>query len=444
MNHFIFKDTQEPANAIVQKVKSLSPADFPIALDQLMSTQCLSQAKSIVLLLQKNVELNKLIAIKTLQTKMRDIARSYLDEYIPQILSLLTDISGFYNFFSSYYQDIYELIHSLNETSDENEKNGSITDISEAIHDLHSFTIKKQDKANALVTDLEQYRDDPQKLEDTLNNTQKTAEQLYVGESTEIKALEASLHELSKEINVINAQIASGALHSVKNILKISTSLVTEYSPEKPLTKSDQSKSEKLESKVKITEGVKEEVTAEPIPVINGNIQAFSDNKPIPSLHQEKLKTTLTRYRESIENLKKYSIESSVYFALIQEWKNFVKSICLIEGCIKYLAIAWKGLAENFEAFKQKLISQTGMDNNDIDYMKQQWSLTHDDLTALYQKSIYFQNSTYLEVINSIETYDRTAVGIPRVKNGRFMQKIIAENSKDKLQHENSSTETIK
>ncbi|TLY47748.1 MAG: hypothetical protein E6K54_05005 [Gammaproteobacteria bacterium] len=128
MNHFIFKDTQESINTIVRKVKSLCPADFSIALDHFMTMQCLSQAKAIALLLQKNIDY-KLKEIKMLQTRMRGIARSYLDEYIPKILSLLTDINSFYNFFLSFYRDIYELIHSLNEISDENEKNGSIDNL---------------------------------------------------------------------------------------------------------------------------------------------------------------------------------------------------------------------------------------------------------------------------------------------------------------------------
>ena len=269
---------------------------------------------------------------------MRGIARSYLDEYIPKILSLLTDINSFYNFFSSFYRDIYELIHSLNEISDENEKNGSVADIAEAIQDLHHFIIKKQDKANTLAVNLQKYHDESEKLEATLNNTQKIAEKLYIGDPIEIKILEVSLHELSNEINVINVQIASGALQSVKNILKISTTLVTEFISE--TATSDQSKSEMLKNKTSAK--IKEEVTIESIPIISGNIQAFYYNKPIPSLHQEKLQTTLRRYCECIENLKKYSIEASVYIALTQEWENFVKSMGLIETCIKYLARAWK------------------------------------------------------------------------------------------------------
>lgn len=429
MNNFSFTNIQESPKPIVQKVKSLSPADFPIALNQLMVSQSLSQAKAITLLLQKNIELNKLPDIKALQTKMRTIARSYLDEYIPKILSLLTDISGFYNFFTSYYRDIYELFSSLNESHDENEKSGTRADIAEAIQDLNQFLIEKQNKANTLVVDLQQYQNEPQKLEDSLNMTQKIAEQLYVGEQAEIKALETLLHELSTDINDLNTQIASGALHSVKNILKISTSLITEYVPEKnPQTSLDPSKSEVSKSKAV------GEIQAEPIPVITGNIQAFFDNKSIPSLHQEKLQTILVRYRECIESLKKYSIETTVYTSLVQEWMNFVQSICLIEACVKYIAIAWKGLIENFETLKQKLISPTALDSNDIEYMKQQWSLTRDDLTVLYEKSIYYQNSTYLEVINTIENYDRDRVGIPRIKSGHFMQKIIVENSKDKSQ----------
>lgn len=423
MNNFSFKDFQESSKPIVQKAKSLSPADFPIALNQLMATQSLSQAKAIALLLQKNIELNKLSDIKMLQIKMRDLARHFLDEFIPKILFLFTEISGFYNFFDSYYLDIRELLSSFHETCDESEKTGLMADVAEAIQDLSQFIREKQNKSNELSIDLKKYKAKQQKINDTLKNTQRMADQLYIGKQTEIKALQSSLNELNLAINENHVQIASGALHSVKNILKVSTSFITEYTPDKkPQTKPELSNPQTTTI----------EMNVEPIPVISGNIQAFSDNKPLASLYQEKLQITLVSYREYIEKLKKYSIEASINTALTQEWINFVKNIYLVEGCVKYLTLAWQGLANNFDALRQKLISQTAMDNNDIEYIKQQWSLTHDDLATLYEKAIYFQHSAYLEVISTIENYDRSQLDIPRVKNGRFMQKIIAENSKVK------------
>jgi hypothetical protein len=429
MNYFSFEDTQASAS-IVQKVKSLSPADFPMSLGQLMASQSLSQVKAITLLLQKDIELDKLVDIKTQQIKMRDIARRYLDAFIPKILSLFTDVSGFYNSFASYYLDIHELLNLLTEAGDESEKIGSLADIAEAIQDLIQLIREKQNKANGLIVDMQNYQAEQQKLDDSLKNTQKIAEQLYIGEQTEIKALQTKLHEHSKEINDNNAQIASGALHRVKNILKISTALITEYTPDKKsatqATQSDPSKSE-----IKKKEIIKE-VKVEPIPVITSNLQVFVDNKPVPSLYQEKLQTTLILYRECIEKLKKYSIEASIYTALIQEWISFAKNICLVEASIKYLAIAWQGLSENFDALKQKLLSATALDSHEIEYIQQQWSLTRDELAALYKTALYFQTSSYLEVISTVEAYDRNQLGIPKVKNARFMQKIIAKNSKEK------------
>ena len=102
MNNFIFENNQPSAQPITQTIKSLAPADFPIALNQVMTGQSLGQAKAITLLLQKNINLEKLLDIKILQAQMRDIARSYLDEYIPQILALFTEITGLYNLFDSY------------------------------------------------------------------------------------------------------------------------------------------------------------------------------------------------------------------------------------------------------------------------------------------------------------------------------------------------------
>lgn len=417
MNNFILESNPQPAKPI----KSFAPADFPIALNQLMSGLSLGQVKAITLLLQKDIELKKLVDIKNLQTQMRDIARRYLDDYIPQILSLFTEITGFYNFFDNYYLDIHEFLNTFNE-ADEGERTGLASDVTEAIEELTNVMTEKKDKSSALATDLQKFLDDQSRFTDALKNTQKMAEELYVGKQTEIAPLQTLLASLEKEINESNAQIASGALHSTKNILKISTSLITEYIPDKkPQPKSDLPKAE--------TKLIKES-QARLIPIIINNIQVFSDNKPVPSLYQEKLENTLIRYRECIEKLKKYSIETAVYIALTQQWHAFNKNMCLLEGSVKYLAVAWQGLTDNFLLLKQKFV--TPVDASDIEYIKQQWSLTHDDLSALYEKASHFQNSTHLEVITSVGSYDRSLLGIPRVKNGRFMQKIIVAHSKDK------------
>jgi hypothetical protein len=115
---------------------------------------------------------------------------------------------------------------------------------------------------------------------------------------------------------------------------------------------------------------------------------------------------------------------------LTQQWDSFTKNMSLLEGSVKYLAVAWQGLTDNFSLLKQKVVSE--LDINDIEYIKQQWALTRDDLRTLYEKASDFQNSAHLEVVSSKDSYDRNLLGIPRVKNGRFMQKIIVENSKDK------------
>lgn len=419
MNPFIFENNPPSAKSISKKIKSLVPVYFLISLNQIMTGQSLSQAKAIPLLLQKNVELEKLVDINILQTQMRDMARRYLDDYLPQIMAIFTDIASFYNFFVSYYLDILTLINSLSD-ADENEKKDSMADVAEAIQDLTNFLMTKKDKSNELITELQKYRDDQGSLNDALKNTQKNAGQLYIGEETELKALQILIKTLAKEINENNTQIASGALHSVKNVLKIATSLITEYTPDK-----------KSPIKPDLPKSKTKEIKTEPTPIISGNIQVFSDTKPVPSLYQEKLQTTLTLYREAIEKLKKYNIEASVYTALIQEWDNFSNNISLLEACVKYLAVAWQGLIENFVTLKQKLSLGMELDTDDIEYMKQQWSLTRDDLNVLYTKAIHFQTAGHLEVITTVNNYDRNQLGIPRVKNGRFMQKIIVENSKD-------------
>lgn len=427
MNNFIFENNQPSAKAITQTIKSLAPADFPIALNQLMTGQSLGQAKAVTLLLQKNIELEKLLEIKLLQTQMRDFARRYLDDYIPRILFQFAETNGFYNLFDSYYRDVNDFLTTLQE-ADEGEKTGSMVDLADAIGELIQNILEKTAKSNILVNDLQKYLDDQLKFTDTLKNTQKKAEELYIGKQTEITAQQTLLTTLTKELNESNAQIASGSLHSSKNILKISTSLLAEYIPEKkPQPKPDLSKPET--KPIKETKETKETKVI-PIPIIISNIQAFSDNKPVPSLYQENLQNTLIRYRECIEKLKKYSIESAVYIALIQQWESFTKNMSLLKDSVRYLNVAWQGLTNNFSLLKQRFV--TGIDISDVEYIKQQWSLTHSDLAALHERASNFQNSAHLEVVSSIDTYDRNLLGIPRMKNGRLMQKIIVENSKDK------------
>ncbi len=420
MNASIFENHQLLTKFITQKIKSLVPADFPIALNQIMTGQSLTQAKAITLLLQKNIELEKLVDIKTLQTQMRDMARRFLDDYLPKIMATFTDIVGFCHFFDSYYLDIFTLLTTCID-ADENEKTGTVADIAEAIQDLSSFIMTKKNKSNELLTELQKYNGDQHALNNALTNTQKIAEQLYIGEETEIKALQILIKDLAKEINEHNTQIANGALPSAKNTLKIATSLITEYLPDKKSQTKDMSKPD-LAPETK-------EIKMDPTPILSGNIQIFSDNKPVPSLYQEKLQTTLAIYRKNVEKLKKYNIEASVYTALIQEWDNFSKNLGLVEACIKYLSVAWQGLTENFTLFKQKISLCMELNVDDIEYMQQQWSLTRYELAALYGKAIYFQNNSHLEVITTTNNYDRNLLGIPRVKNSRFMQKIIAKKS---------------
>lgn len=102
------------------KVNSLISAMFAIALNELITVKSILNAKSNTLLLQKNIDLDKLENIKIQQEEMRSIARKYLDNYLPKILSLLTDITGFYNTFTSYFEEIDQYINKLN-SNDESE-----------------------------------------------------------------------------------------------------------------------------------------------------------------------------------------------------------------------------------------------------------------------------------------------------------------------------------
>ncbi|MFZ0219317.1 MAG: HBL/NHE enterotoxin family protein [Candidatus Aquirickettsiella sp.] len=426
MENFTLQNQFQTDNIIKYKTNSLVSTMLAVTLNQVMTAKSVLQAKSNTLLLQKDVDLDKLVNIKLQQEQMRNIASRYLDQHLPKILALLTDITGLYSNFNSYYEDVNYYINKLN-TNDADEKKGLLIDLGEMLNDIINVTAEKKKNANTLVKILASENEKNATFSEKLNQTKAIAEQFYVGDKTAISTLEYRIQDLLKDIEQCNNQIAYGALDSAKNILKISTTFITKYIPEtKPDVKPD-TKTLKSMS-----------ITNEPIPIVANNLQLFSGNKVVATLSGKKLQESIALYRECIEQLQKYNTEAAIFSVLMQQWDAFINGMVVIAASIDYLAKAWQELEQNFTMFKEKLsVSEANIDESDIENRKQQWSLSNVALRQLNNKAIDFQRLAYLDIVKDqdegkdISSYAfRTVLNVPNLKNSQLNQKIIIENSK--------------
>lgn len=416
---------------IVYTVNSPISTMLTIALNEVMIAKIILNAKSNTLLLQKNIDLDKLINIKTQQEEIRDIARKYLDNYSPKILSFLTDITGFYNVFTSYFETIDDYISKLN-SNDENEQKGYLSDINEMLDDILNFIKEKKDKVYYLSENLINNNKKVDTLNKRLIETKKIAEEYYIGDKVAINSLELRIQKLLEEIKESNYKIANGALDSTKNILKIATTLVTNYIQDKNLDETKETK-DIIESKSVISIG-------QPIPIVINNLKLFNNNKEIPTTYGSEIKNNIKLYRECVEQLQKYNNESTIALVLIQQWEAFIHSMSLITENIEYLAKAWQEQEQNFIRFKNKFLNNKSIDESIIKYVKEQWSLSNSDLSQLNDKAKSFERLSYLEVIvdqdkdkdRNFSSYDfRKFLNVPNLHSARLTEKIIIKHSEE-------------
>lgn len=423
---------QEVTNLIKFKAHSLVSTMLPVTLNQVMIAKSILLAKSYTLLLQKDVDLDQLVNINPQQEEMRRIARQHLDQHLPKILSLLTDITGFYSSFCSYYEDIDYYITKLN-NNDEDEQSGLLADLEAMLNDIISVIKEKKENTKALAEILITDNEESALLNKKFNQTKVIIEQCYTGDKIEIRALETLIQKLLKNIEQCNNQIASGALDSAKNILKISTTLIAKYIQEKkPETKPE------TKPKTKTETDTSKNPLSEATPIVANNLQLFNGNKTIETLAGMKLQQSIALYRETIQKLQKYNNEATIVAVLIQQWDTFFNSMIMIAESIEYLAKAWQELEQNFTTFKDKFLANENIDASIIEYMKQQWSLTYSDLLQLNSKATNFQRLAYLDVVKDsdkdkvISSYAfRTLLNVPNLKSPQLNQRIIIENSKE-------------
>lgn len=74
-------------------------------------------------LTQKNIKLDKIKSIEKTQKETREHARYWLNNLVPKINATYTDVSGFCNLSSSYWDDLIRLAAEIQSANDENAEN---------------------------------------------------------------------------------------------------------------------------------------------------------------------------------------------------------------------------------------------------------------------------------------------------------------------------------
>lgn len=418
---------EQTSNVIKFKAKSLISTTFPVALNQVMLAKSLLEAKSFNLLLQKNIEFEKLAEVTLQQKQMRDRARTYLDQRLPHVLALLTDITGFHNTFEAYYQDLADYINKL-DNEDEDEKKSLAADIKDMLREITKVINEKKQQAEKLVAALQNDNEKNSALTQSINRTKELAKQLYVGDKTEITALEKHIKETLKNIELCNNQIANGALDSVKNFLKIASSFIANYVLD---DKNDKKPEPNPDEKTKGSSSI-----AELVPIVENNLQLFADNKPVSSLYGEELHKYIAHYRSALEKLQHHNNEAAIFSVLKQQWFAFSKALDVLAKSIDYLAKGWQEVEQNFTTFKEKFSNKETFDAETIANMQEQWSLSQKDSATLFNKAVNFQRLAYLEVVkdqtvDTVSANFRARFMLPRIKNPQLKQRIMLKNSEE-------------
>lgn len=437
MENFTLQNQSEAFNVTNFKTNSLLPPSLTIALNYIMATKNVLQAKSNNLLLQKNVALDKLPDIKEQQEAMRENARHYLVDRLSNIFALLTDITGFYDKSRAFYQDVADYIDVLsNSDSDEDAKNKVLKNLDvifsrRLINDIKA----RKDNTNELMKSLINDRMENDKLSERLKKTKATADKLFVGDESEIAKLQAEIKSILEVIDQCNKQTARGATDAANTILKISTTLIAYFNPaEKPEPKPEVKPTAKLGLKLDVEAANSKLASSESTPIVENNLQLFSSttNKLISSPNAQNLQENIDNYRKCVEKLTTYNIEAAVFSVLMQQWIAFVNNMEAIEKYVAFLAEAWQELEENYTTLKDTFSSSGA----DLEAIKQQWKSSNTDWKILYKKAQAFQLIKAIEVIKDhdeeeyITSYTfRNVLRVPNV-TPIVMQMEIIENSK--------------
>lgn len=167
-------------------------------------------------LTQKNIKLDKIQSIEKTQYEAREHARYWLNNLVPKINATYTDVSGFCNLSTSYWEDLIKLAAEIQSSNDTkaNDFRLCIGDLKENIQDKEEKTQQLIDKFSLFRTDLESDNRNFQMIV-------ADADKIYAGSEGEIATTRKNIDAITTAIDKDIAIITGGAVGIVGGIVMI-------------------------------------------------------------------------------------------------------------------------------------------------------------------------------------------------------------------------------
>lgn len=172
-------------------------------------------------LTQRNIKLDKIKSIEKTQHETREHARYWLNHLVPMINATYTDVSGFCNLSSSYWDDLIKMAAEIQSSNDANAKNFKlgISDLKENIQD-------KENKIQQLIEKFSSFRTDLESDNRNFQTIVADADKIYAGSEGEIAITRKNIDAITAAIDKDIGLIAGGAVAIVGGIVMIGVGVV--------------------------------------------------------------------------------------------------------------------------------------------------------------------------------------------------------------------------
>lgn len=167
-------------------------------------------------LTQRNIKLDKIKSIEKTQQETREHARHWLNHLVPKINATYTDISGFCNLSSSYWEDLIKIAAEIQQANDTNAQNFKL-----GIFELKENIQDKENKTQQLIEKLSLFRTDLESDNRNFQTIVADADQIYAGSEGEIATTRKNIDAITTAIDKNIGLIAGGAVAIVGGIVMI-------------------------------------------------------------------------------------------------------------------------------------------------------------------------------------------------------------------------------
>lgn len=167
-------------------------------------------------LTQRNIKLDKIKSIENTQEETREHARYWLNNLVPKINATYTDVSGFCNLSSSYWEDLIKIAAEIQSSNDTNANHFKL-----GISELKENILDKENKTQLLIEELSLFRTDLESDNRNFQTIVADADKIYAGSEGEIATTRKNIDAITAAIDKDIGLIAGGAIAIVGGIVMI-------------------------------------------------------------------------------------------------------------------------------------------------------------------------------------------------------------------------------